>query len=195
MSNNEYMSRYVNYRYLRLKIKAVEYKGGKCIKCGYNKYFNLVFHHRDPNTKDYDWYNLRKRSWNIICEELDKCDILCHNCHNEVHYDENDLNQMKLFFETRKRIQKPRYSNCLICREKFTVTRDRNKFCKVSCYKKWQKLGSKRIPDNIEDLLKEKPLSVIANDIGISRKNLTSKLVKLKLWPKSQMLHSSSGLG
>jgi len=182
-SNNEYMSRYVNYRYLRLKIRAIEYKGGKCIKCGYNKYFNLVFHHRDPNVKDYDWNTLRKRSWEVIIKELDKCDIMCHNCHNELHYDENELHQMELFFATRKRIAEPRYMTCLICNTKFVAKKDKNRFCKSSCYKIWLESKSVKIPENIKDLLKEKSLDNIANDIGISRKNLTRKLIKLKLWP------------
>ena len=68
------------------KIKAVEYKGGKCIICGYNKCMrSLSFHHRNPKTKDLDWNKMR--SWNIekIKKELDKCDLLCSNCHGEIH--------------------------------------------------------------------------------------------------------------
>jgi len=70
------------------KIEAVEYKGGKCIKCGYNKCLAaLDFHHRDPLEKDPDWRNLlRKRSLESIKSELDKCDLLCKNCHTELHY-------------------------------------------------------------------------------------------------------------
>lgn len=37
-----------------VKKKAVEYKGGSCIKCGYNKCITaLVFHHREADTKDF----------------------------------------------------------------------------------------------------------------------------------------------
>lgn len=132
-SNNEYMSRYINYRYLKLKIRAVEYKGGKCSKCGYDKYFNLTFHHRDPKTKDHDWSSLRKRSWETICKELDKCDILCHNCHNEVHYNINELSQMEAYFSERKKPQDPQFTNCPTCSHEFRITRDRKIFCSSKC--------------------------------------------------------------
>lgn len=72
--------------WLNKKLRAVEYKGGKCISCGYNKYFGaLQFHHRDPSQKDAEWGKLRFRSWEKITLELDKCDLLCANCHAEAH--------------------------------------------------------------------------------------------------------------
>ena len=50
-------------RWIKRKKKAVNYKGGKCIICGYNKnYAALNFHHRDKLTKDFDWNKLRLRS-------------------------------------------------------------------------------------------------------------------------------------
>ncbi len=96
MSNdNEYMARYVSDRQLRLKIQAIEYKGGKCQKCGYDKcYAALEFHHRDPNEKEVSWKKLRSRSWKRIEEELDKCDLLCANCHREEHWDDNLLQEV-----------------------------------------------------------------------------------------------------
>lgn len=69
------------------KEKAVEYKGGCCQVCGYNKYVGaLQFHHLDPNEKD---FHLAEggatRSWEKVKDELDKCVCLCSNCHAEVH--------------------------------------------------------------------------------------------------------------
>lgn len=73
-------------RWKQRKIDAVAYKGGKCIQCGYcTNYASLEFHHRNPEEKDYDWNKLRLRSWVSIVQELDKCDLLCRNCHGEVH--------------------------------------------------------------------------------------------------------------
>lgn len=60
--------------------------GARCMQCGYNKYIGaLEFHHRDPKEKDPTW-SVR---WGIerLRVELDKCDILCANCHREVHYE------------------------------------------------------------------------------------------------------------
>ena len=73
-------------RQQKLKIEAVEYKGGSCISCNYNKYPGaLEFHHLDPNKKDFSIGQMKCRSLNSIKEELDKCILLCSNCHKEIH--------------------------------------------------------------------------------------------------------------
>jgi len=83
---------YCVQRWIQRKKDAVNYKGGKCQICGYCKnYGTLEFHHRDPKTKDFDWTKMRLRSWKRIIEELDKCDLLCSNCHGEKHNPELDL--------------------------------------------------------------------------------------------------------
>jgi hypothetical protein len=70
----------------RTKIKAVEYKGGKCARCGYNKSLRaLQFHHRDPNEKDFMISRPNPRTWEKVKVELDKCDLVCGNCHSEIH--------------------------------------------------------------------------------------------------------------
>ena len=73
-------------RWIRIKKRAIAYKGGKCGNCGYSKYYGaLEFHHKDPTTKDVEWTYLKKRAWNSITLELDKCELLCANCHREFH--------------------------------------------------------------------------------------------------------------
>ena len=59
-------------------------RGGKCSKCGYDKCLEaLSFHHRDPKEKDPKW----NKGWQLekLKVELDKCDLLCFNCHAETH--------------------------------------------------------------------------------------------------------------
>ena len=75
-----------------LKIKAVEYKGGKCEKCGYSKYIGaLEFHHLDPKQKDFGIASKGyTRSWDSVRIELDKCVCLCSNCHKEAHAEIQD---------------------------------------------------------------------------------------------------------
>jgi hypothetical protein len=71
----------------RKKIRAVEYKGGKCQRCGYDRcVYALQFHHRDPDTKEFSIASATKWTWAHLKEELDKCDLLCANCHAEVEY-------------------------------------------------------------------------------------------------------------
>jgi hypothetical protein len=68
------------------KIKAIEYKGGKCEMCGYNKCVAaLEFHHLDPNTKEFEIGN-NTFSWNRNKQELDKCILVCANCHREIEH-------------------------------------------------------------------------------------------------------------
>ena len=61
--------------------------GGKCIKCGIDKIYLLDFHHRDPNEKE-DALATMSRNYNFdsYFSELEKCDLLCANCHREFHY-------------------------------------------------------------------------------------------------------------
>ena len=70
-----------------LKLEAIKYKGSKCIKCGYNKCIEaLDFHHRDATTKEFGIAgNGNTIAWNRLKVELDKCDLLCSNCHRETH--------------------------------------------------------------------------------------------------------------
>ena len=75
-----------------VKQKAVDYLGGKCSKCGYNKCVGaLDFHHLNPLEKDPS-YSLFKTIFNDrLKKELDKCILLCSNCHRELHYEEETL--------------------------------------------------------------------------------------------------------
>ena len=89
----ECFNNYCINRWKERKKKAVEYKGGKCSSCGYNKYPDVLeFHHRDAETKEFDWKKLRQMSWDKVTKELDKCDMLCANCHRERHYEIFSLN-------------------------------------------------------------------------------------------------------
>lgn len=68
------------------KQKAVNHLGGKCSKCGYNKCLNaLDFHHLDPLKKDIAPAKVLSRSWDNILKEINKCIVLCANCHRELH--------------------------------------------------------------------------------------------------------------
>lgn len=69
----------------KIKYESVQYKGGKCAICNYNKCIKaLEFHHLDPTQKDFSISSISK-SFESIKKELDKCILLCANCHREVH--------------------------------------------------------------------------------------------------------------
>jgi len=69
----------------RKKIELIEYKGGKCMECGYNKSVKaLEFHHIDPHKKDFT-ISGKSYSINRLKMEVDKCILVCSNCHIEIH--------------------------------------------------------------------------------------------------------------
>jgi len=78
---------YTKQRWIDRKEKAVEYMGGKCQDCGYSKCIAaLEFHHLDPSTKEANWNKIRLWEWSRVEAELDKCVLLCSNCHRERHH-------------------------------------------------------------------------------------------------------------
>ena len=89
---------------LRRKAKeiGIQKLGGKCKKCGNNKVYLLDFHHRDPSKKEGELSDFSK-GYNLdkFFLELEKCDLLCANCHREFHY-LNTLNNLSYedFLET-----------------------------------------------------------------------------------------------
>ena len=83
----------INWR-KRKKIELIEYKGGKCEICGYKKStWSLEFHHKDPNEKDFE---ISGKSWSFerLKKEVDKCILVCSNCHHEIHEKINSDNTL-----------------------------------------------------------------------------------------------------
>ena len=77
-----------NKRRKKLKASAVEYKGSVCFDCGLvSEYLSLFdFHHIDPTKKDFSLsVEGRSKSWDTVRKELDKCVMLCANCHRIRH--------------------------------------------------------------------------------------------------------------
>jgi hypothetical protein len=90
-NRNAWQSKAVTKARQNKKLKALEYRGGmKCTRCGFDEPIPdcYAFHHRDPSIKDINWGKMKQNNWSFekIKEELDKCDVLCHNCHSIIHY-------------------------------------------------------------------------------------------------------------
>lgn len=70
----------------RMKDRLVDYKGGKCQLCGYNKCNTaLEFHHLNPHEKDFGISKYTNLKWDSVVSEVDKCVMVCANCHREIH--------------------------------------------------------------------------------------------------------------
>lgn len=77
---------HVVLRRRELKRLAIEYLGGACVQCGYTRCREaLEFHHKDPSQKKFGIAERGfTRSLHVVKEELDKCFLLCANCHREL---------------------------------------------------------------------------------------------------------------
>jgi hypothetical protein len=78
---------YVKNKRKSVKQDTINKMGGKCSICGYNKsIFALQFHHLDPSKKIFNVSaNLGKYSLQSIKNEIEKCIVVCANCHFEIH--------------------------------------------------------------------------------------------------------------
>lgn len=77
----------VKTRRANTKEKLIKYKGGKCEICGYDKCNQaLEFHHVNPEEKSFtiSQSNIYK-NLTILKQEVDKCILVCANCHREIH--------------------------------------------------------------------------------------------------------------
>jgi hypothetical protein len=76
-------------RRYRNKLAAIKLLGSKCNRCGYDKHIGaLEFHHlRD---KDFNIGNFTNSAWNKIKKEIEKCELICSNCHRIEHCKDRD---------------------------------------------------------------------------------------------------------
>lgn len=66
----------------------------KCEMCNYNKNLScLSFHHKDPSLKEFslDQRSCSMLSMSRLTEEAKKCQVLCHNCHCELHHPQHNM--------------------------------------------------------------------------------------------------------
>ena len=72
------------------KMKIIEYLGGACVKCGVTlediHYTAFDCNHIDPSKKS---FNISQAGFTFesLKDELDKCELVCSNCHRKITYD------------------------------------------------------------------------------------------------------------
>ncbi len=85
---NDKIYKYQRQQRQKRKVKLVNQFGGKCSSCGYDKNLtSLCFHHKNPKEKEFmlNSREMYKRPEKELIEEAKKCELLCHNCHSELH--------------------------------------------------------------------------------------------------------------
>lgn len=101
MTKKKYTTKVLKYA---KKLKAINFLGGKCKVCGENDFFKLCFHHINSNEKENKISQILEKSWIDIKLEVSKCDLICLNCHYELHDKEinkisNKVNSKKIYLE------------------------------------------------------------------------------------------------
>ena len=97
------------------KLKLITCMGNKCQICNYNKSTNaLEFHHLDPNEKDFEINGTKAAAtnWKNVQKELDKCDLLCANCHFELHSELNKIDIPKNIIKEKEKRENDTLSGC-----------------------------------------------------------------------------------
>lgn len=110
----------------RKKQFAIDQFGGKCIICGYDRCINaLEFHHTDGKDKSPS-YVIGRWSWNRARKELDKCILVCANCHREIHYEKKDISLIKKEIIWIK-------IECAYCHNIFETRNNNQIYCSNAC--------------------------------------------------------------
>ena len=162
-----------------LKYKAFEYKGGKCEKCGIISIPEIYdFHHIDPLQKDFSISAVGNTySWDKIKKEIDKCILLCANCHRQIHAEMhiscltqndiyNSLHYEKLF------------KKCFNCKEDIFTTNKYCKACRILIHQKIQ-WPSK---EELEVLISSMPLTQLSKILGVSGNAIKKHCKKLSIF-------------
>ena len=171
---NDYQNQ--KLRGLKRKFEYVLKRGGKCEKCGYNKNLAVLeFHHRDAWNKKFqiDLRHFANSKLEKLEDELTKCDLLCANCHREIHNPnlkfENVPNiikeaQDKLSFSNVKEY----IHNCIYCGKPIMNYTSGKKYCSEEC--KW---NDKKYP-SMEEIDEQYKIfgswNKVAKHFGITRK-------------------------
>lgn len=89
----KYGMSYTKYRWIKAKKEVVLMLGNECIKCNQKNMpiYCYELHHRQPETKKFSVLSKLTAWWNkkikpTIIEEINKCDLICKNCHAIHHY-------------------------------------------------------------------------------------------------------------
>ena len=178
------MGMYVSYDKIKKwrrvnKERAVECFGGKCGICGYNKCISsLEFHHLDDTSKD---FAIAKKivSWKRTVAEVQKCVMLCSNCHREVHYGVTDIPDDIMRFEEKytQTYLKDKKDSCPVCGdEKYYKLKTCSRNCMGVLSQKvdWDNI-------NLEKLLQDYNYSEIGRKLKISSNAVKKRAKKLNL--------------
>ena len=138
----------------RKKIHAVNSFGGKCQICDYNKCVEaLEFHHIDETGKEASpSYIIMRWAWERVKRELEKCVLVCANCHREIHAKKKEGVDVELKNYIKPWIKK----NCDGCSIDFDTKDKEQKFCSTKCSHFSQRKVKRPTKEELKILIDEK---------------------------------------
>ena len=154
-----------NKRRVLNKLKLISEFGNKCSICGYNKNISaLEFHHSDPTHKEFALSKNIDYSYEKLLKEVEKCVLLCANCHRELHHPELDINLVSEidinFKETIKEIKV-----CTSCGGEISASS--RGLCKT-CYDKSRINENKPSKEELLELIKTNSFLKLSKQFGVS---------------------------
>lgn len=159
---------YQKRRWNRRKAEFVKMKGGKCEKCGIIGHPAIFdFHHLEKDDKVFNISRKRGISYEKLCEELEKCSLLCACCHRLEHLSEVSWNFTQDKQRTPKKLKK------CACGKNIKTGK---KYCSRTCCQ----LASERIawPSDLPDLVASSSKRAVAAILGVSDKAVAKRLAK-----------------
>lgn len=170
-------------RSAKRKLELIEYKGGKCEICGYNKNLSaLEFHHINSKDKSFsmDGRLLANKKMEDLITEANKCMLLCSNCHKEIHHENHELEVVKLLIENNDILQKK--SEVFVCKEcgKILSKNNKTQLCSECHLKHRFELRKVERPsaEELQKLLKQYSLNKIGKMYGVSHASVKKWGVK-----------------
>lgn len=177
---------------IRRKQIFVDIMGGCCQLCGYNYSLQaLEFHHIDPQIKQFQISDNLLRDIKMVYEELQKCILVCANCHREIHTHFNDYhlvssyNQEKALYylqeEEKYQLQHlhTEIKYCPVCGKIIHSMRD--KYCSISCAHIVQQHCNIPSQQELKQMIRTMPFTQIGKYFSVSDSAVRKWCDKYKL--------------
>jgi hypothetical protein len=181
---NKKKSNYSVFWRARAKKELIDYKGGKCLMCGYNKNIPRAydFHHRNPKDKEFTISKYSILNMEKLKKEVDKCDLLCRNCHAELH-DEEYSEIRRIMGEKHDNFIDSRFLKkiriCKICKKEFETSYYKQYCCSDECRViNNRKVVNRPSLEELKKMMDEMPMTKIGEKYGVSS-NAVKKWAKI----------------
>lgn len=176
--------------------------GGRCCICGYDKCTTaLELHHLNPQEKDFTISATLNRSWDILNKEIQKCILVCANCHREI-YEGLVTKELKTSYniekanQVSKRLQELKTKKICYCKNCGEIISSKAEYC-TKCSNIQKRIVDRPNRDELKNLIRTKPFLEIGRMYGVSdnairkwclAENLPSRKTDIKKYTDEEWL-------